>query len=156
MDQHARRLAVIGQQEVVTHFDRRRADDDALALELLSQRRIVHEVDEADPRDGGGIDRAIEGDALGVAPYRTGENGGDGGPGQPLRDRAHRRSADEAVLVRQNVDRGEHGAPAKLRDRNILDRSAALAGSGLLEGGQDHRRRRGRDRFTEGLVLFGI
>ena len=41
MDQHARRLAVIGQQEVVTHFDRRRADDDALLSSLIAQPSLM-------------------------------------------------------------------------------------------------------------------
>ena len=137
LDDHAGQHAVAGRAVAVADLDRGRADQDALAAERRGRHPAFDEIDEADARDGVGIDCIVdreEGAGTGAA---FGEHRGERRAGHAARLQPEQHLADLAVGVGDDVDCGQEGVVAQRQDRQIVDRAGAFRAFLLAQSGED-------------------
>ena len=142
----------------IREFDRRSANDDALARDFGRVEAALQHVDVGQPWDTAGINTIIDVEIPGGGESIAGEERGerrDEGIAPGLDDR---HPPDQTVPFGADVDRGERRMFGELLERNreINGRTSIDRCRELLEDRQDHRWPRGREHLREGPVAVGI
>ena len=125
--------------EAIAEFERRAADDDLLALQLLQCRRVAaQDVGKGHFGDSRGPDAEVDQKGRALFIVLAGEHGGHCGHEFAVQLLAERVTADEAVGSDLDIDERRPGMFGELLQRTI-DVKRRPVGAGLLEGGQHDR-----------------